>query len=88
VKSDGQYALPANAARRLLEIASTMEPAPEGHVDIGKLNYAFLAEGASPDEYKAGIEKLKADGLVRIHESGTRLYFTDKGSEPKPAVII
>jgi len=39
MKSD---ALPAIAAKRLLEIASTMEPAPERHIDIGKLNYAFF----------------------------------------------
>lgn len=81
MKSDSRFALPSNAAKRLLEIASTMEPAPEGHVDIGKLNTAFLNEGASPDDYRAGIAKLKADGLVKIHESGTRLTFTDKGAQ-------
>ena len=63
-----------------IDIANAME-APHGYVDIGQLNNAFLNEGASVDEYRAGIEKLKADGLVRIHEAGTRLYFTDKGAQ-------
>ena len=80
MKSISRFALPAVAAERLLEIANAMD-APHGFVDLGKLNYAFLAEGASPGEYKAGIEKLKADGLIRIHEAGTRLYFTDKGAQ-------
>jgi hypothetical protein len=27
----------------------------------------FLREGGSPDEYRAGIERLKADGLISMH---------------------
>jgi hypothetical protein len=53
--SAGKYALPANAARRLLE-------------------------GGSPDDYRAGIAKLKADGLIDVRPSGTWLTFTDKGA--------
>jgi hypothetical protein len=45
------------------------------------LNHVFLNEGASPDEYCAGIEKLNADRLVDMHPSGARLYFTDKGAQ-------
>lgn len=67
------------AARRLLEITNTITE-PYGFVDIGQLNDALLREGASPDEYRAGIAKLEADGLVTIHKSGTRLNFTDKGA--------
>jgi hypothetical protein len=62
VKSVSQYALPANAARRLPEIANAME-APHGFIDVGQLNLTFLREGGSPDEYRAGIELLKRDGL-------------------------
>jgi hypothetical protein len=80
MKSASQYALPARAAERLFEIAGGMD-APHGFVSIGKLNYALLAEGASPAEYEAGIRKLVDDGLITVSECGTRLYFTDKGKE-------
>jgi hypothetical protein len=65
MKSVSQYALPARAAERLLEIARAMDQ-PHGWVDIGQLNYAFLREGASPEGYRAGIEKLKANDLITI----------------------
>jgi hypothetical protein len=78
--SASKYALPANAARRLLEIANAME-APHGFIEVGKLNLTFLREGGSPDDYRAGIAKLKADGLIDVHPSGARLTFTDKGAQ-------
>ena len=46
-----------------------------------KLNYALLGEGATREEYRAGIKKLVADGLITVSECGTRLYFTDRGKE-------
>ena len=79
MKSVSQYALPARAAERLFEIAAGMD-APHGFVSIGQLNYALLREGATPAEYGAGINKLKAD-LITVSECGTRLFFTDKGKE-------
>jgi len=78
-KPGSKYALPAHAADRLLEIANTLTE--YGWVDIDKLNTFFLGEGASPAEYRAGIAKLVADGLVTIHPSGARLYFTDQGAQ-------
>jgi hypothetical protein len=77
--SAGKYALPANAARRLLEIANAME-APHGFIEVGQLNLTFLREGGSPDDYRAGIAKLKADGLIDVRPSGAWLTFTDKGA--------
>jgi hypothetical protein len=58
MKSASQYVLPANAARRLLEIANAME-APHGFIEVGQLNRTFLNEGGSPDEYRAGVAKLR-----------------------------
>ena len=80
MKSLSQFALPARAADRLLEIANAME-APHGFIEVGQLNRTFLNEGGSPDEYRAGINKLKADGLIDMHPSGARLTFTEKGAE-------
>jgi len=45
------YADPATAARRLLEIASTIEPIQDGRIHIEKINLPFLREGATPAEY-------------------------------------
>lgn len=80
MKSLSPYALPAHAAKRLLEIANGLTE-PHGFVDIGQLNIIFLREGGSPDEYRAGIDKLKTDGLIDMHPSGARLTFTDKGAQ-------
>jgi hypothetical protein len=40
-----------------------------------------VREGDSPDDYRAGIDKLRADGLIAMHDSGTFLKFTAKGAE-------
>jgi hypothetical protein len=49
------YADPAAAARRLLEIASTVEPIQDGRIHIEKINSPFLREGGTPTEYSAGL---------------------------------
>jgi hypothetical protein len=48
------YVDPAAAARRLLEIASTVEPVQDGRIHIEKINTLFLKEGGTPTEYGAG----------------------------------
>ena len=67
MKSLSQNALPANAAKRLLELASTIDASYDGRVYVENVNIAFLREGGSPDEYRAGIDRLKADGLIDMH---------------------
>jgi hypothetical protein len=43
------FADPEKAARRLLEIAHTIEPIQDGHIRVEKINGPFLSqEGASP----------------------------------------
>ena len=59
----------------------TATDADQGKVDVGQVNIVFLREGGSPDEYRAGIERLKADGLIELHASGTYFTFTDKGAQ-------
>lgn len=80
MKSESRFALPANAARRLLEIANGVE-AEEGRIYVEKVNLPFLREGGSPSEYRAGIDKLKSDGLIKMHDSGAFFRFTDKGAQ-------
>ena len=77
---DRPYAKPDAAARRLLEIANAME-ADQGRIDVGQVNIVFLGEGGSPDEYRAGIKLLMADGMIEMHPSGAHFTFTEKGAQ-------
>jgi hypothetical protein len=77
---DRPYARPEAAARRLLEIANATD-ADQGKVDVGQVNIVFLREGSRPDEYRAGMEHLKADGLIEMHPSGACFTFTEKGAQ-------
>ena len=70
-----------DTAKRLLEIANTTEAGPDGRIDVGQVNIVFLREGGKPDDYRAGIEWLKADGMIEMHLSGTFFRFTEKGAQ-------
>ena len=76
------YADPEKAARKLLEIASTIEPVQDGRIYIELLNGAFLfSHGGSPSEYKAGLELAIAHGWLWKHASGTNVRFTQAGAD-------
>ena len=76
------YADPEKAARKLLEIASTIEPVQDGRIYIELINAPFLfKEGGSPAEYKAGLELAIARGWLWKHASGTYVKFTQAGAD-------
>lgn len=76
------YADPAKAARRLVEIASTIEPVQEGRIHVEKINGPFLYEDkARPEEYAAGLKLAIERGWLVMHESGTFVRFTPAGAE-------
>jgi hypothetical protein len=76
------YADPEKAARKLLEIASTIEPVQDGRIYIELLNAPFLfEEGGSPAEYKAGLDLAIAHGWLWKHTSGTYVKFTQAGAD-------
>jgi len=75
------YSDPEKAARRLLEIANTVEPVQDGHLHIEKINGPFLTEGGSPAEYGVGLELAIVRGRLWRHESGTYVKFTPAGAE-------
>jgi hypothetical protein len=53
---DRPFADPEIAARKLVEIASTVEPVQDGRIHIEKINGPFLfSHGGSPAEYGAGL---------------------------------
>jgi hypothetical protein len=72
---------PDAAARKLAEIANSIEAAQDGRIFIELVNGAFLKAGGTPDQYRAGIEREIASDWLWLHESGTYVKFTPAGAE-------
>lgn len=73
---------PEIAMKKILEIASTVEPVQDGRIHIEKINGPFLFEhGGKPAEYGAGLKLAIERGFLWKHESGTYVKFTQAGSE-------
>jgi hypothetical protein len=80
--SDRPYGDPEKAARKLIEIANSVEPAQDGRIFIELINWPFLSEHrGSPAEYKAGLDLAITRGWLVLHESGTYVKFTQAGAE-------
>jgi len=76
------YADPEKAARRIIEIASTIEPVQDGRIYIELINGPFLfRDKGSSTEYGAGITRTIERGWLVMHESGTFVRFTPAGAE-------
>ena len=75
------YADPERAARKLIEIASTIEPVQDGRIHIEKINWPFLQAGGSPAEYGSGLDYAIDKGWLWKHESGTYVKFTQAGAD-------
>jgi len=79
---DRPYSDPEKAARKLLEIANTVEVTQDGRIHIEKINGPILfREKGTPAEYKAGLDLAIARGWLEIHESGTFVRFTQAGAD-------
>ena len=75
------YADPEQAARRILEIANSIEPV-QGRIHIEKVNEPFLfKDGGSPAEYGAGMKLAIDRGWLMMHESGTFVTLTPAGAD-------
>ena len=80
--ADRPYADPEKAARKILEIAKTVEPGPEGRIYIELINGPFLfREKGTPAEYKAGLDLAIKLGWLVLHESGTFVKFKEDGAD-------
>ncbi len=75
------YADPDAAARRVMEIANSVEAA-QGVIHIEKINGPMLfKDGATPDEYWVGLQRAIEKGWITYHESGTFVTFTPAGAD-------
>ena len=80
--NDRPYADPEKAARKILEIANTVEVVQDGRIYIEKINGPFLfKEKGTPAEYKAGLDLAITRGWLELHESGTYVQFTQAGAD-------
>ena len=71
------YADPDVAARKILEIANSLEPYMDGRLLIELINGPMLfQEKATTAEYKAGLDRCIEKGWLVLHESGTFVRFT------------
>jgi hypothetical protein len=76
------YADPEAAARKIMEIAKGLGDVWDGRLFTEKLNWPMLFEfGASPAEWRAGIDLAVAKGWLEMHESGTYYRFTQAGKD-------
>ena len=76
------YADPEAAARKLLEIANSVEAVQDGRIYIELINWPFLHDlKGTPEEYGAGLEFAIERGWLWKHESGTYVKFTQAGAE-------
>jgi hypothetical protein len=79
---DRPYADPEAAARKLVEIANSIEAVQDGRIFIELINAPFLFElKGTPDEYSAGLKLAIERGWLTMHESGTYVKFTRDGAE-------
>ena len=80
--ADRPYADPEAAARKLVEIANSVEAVQDGRIFIELINAPFLYElKATPAEYSAGLKQAIERGWLQLHESGTYVKFTQAGAE-------
>ncbi|WP_333931919.1 hypothetical protein [Bradyrhizobium sp. CCBAU 51745] len=67
---DRPFADPEAAARKLVEIASGIEPVQDGRIFIELVNKPFLKMGDSGDEFRAGIRARARARLGRAARPG------------------
>jgi hypothetical protein len=80
--ADRPYADPEAAARKLIEIANSVEAVQDGRIHIEILNGPMLFEHeATPAEYSAGIEFAIARDWLVLDRSGTFVRFTQAGAD-------
>jgi hypothetical protein len=76
------YADPEAAARKLIEIANSVEAVQDGRIFIELINGPMLFEHkATPAEYSAGLKLAIERGWLTLDRSGTYVKFTQAGAE-------
>jgi hypothetical protein len=75
--ADGPYSDPEKAARKLLEIANSVEAVQDGKIYIELISGPFLFR----ERHAGRIQGLAIErGWLVLHESGTFVKFTEGGA--------
>ncbi|MCP3397779.1 MULTISPECIES: hypothetical protein [unclassified Bradyrhizobium] len=70
------------AARKLVELAASIEPVQDGRIYIERINAPFLFKlKASGSEFGAGIRYAVERGWLMLHESGTYVKLLPPGED-------
>jgi hypothetical protein len=76
------YADPEVTARKLIEIANSVEAVQDGRIYIELINGPMLFEHkATPAEYSAGLKLAIERGWLTLDRSGTYVRFTQQGAD-------
>ena len=79
---DRPYGDPEAAARKLIELANSVEAVQNGRIFIELINGPMLFEHkATPAEYGAGLKLAIERGWLELDRSGTFVRFTQTGAE-------
>lgn len=74
------YFRPEAAARKLIEIANSVEAVGQIHIELINGPFLFDLRG-TPAEYTAGLKLAIDRDWLQTHESGTYVKFTQAGAE-------
>ena len=78
--NERSYSDPAAAARKLIELAKSIEAVQDGRIHIEKINAPFLSKlKATGPEFGAGIMHAIEKGWLELHESGTYVRLLSPG---------
>jgi len=76
------YSDPEAAARKLVELAASIEPVQDGRIYIERINAPFLFTlKASGSEFGAGIRYAVERSWLMLHESGTYVKLLPPGED-------
>ena len=76
------YANPEAAARKLVELAASIEPVQDGRIHIERINAPFLFDlNAKGSEFGAGLAYAIKHGWLWKHESGTYVKLMPPGED-------
>jgi hypothetical protein len=76
------YSDAATAARKLVELAVSIETVQDGRIHIETINYPFLFTlKGNGSEFGAGIRHAVEKGWIELHESGTFLRLLTPGDD-------
>ena len=85
--SELPYSDPESTARKLVELAKSIEAVQDGRIHIEKINAPFLSKNgcnATDAEFGAGIDYMVEKGWLALHESGTYVRLLPLGAELVP----